>query len=251
RCQRPHQGLCLPTLQIDRHTDTEPEFCVVLEERIRPRGPTPATVDRVRGGWKVPAVNRRAAGGVCDERAISEQLRQESQVRRLATAGAGARELEERLQQLGALHGASAEPWVAMLGQVEEELPVGAFSRANRRLGHHVQRLVMRDYLAFDGAYFDTKAAPGAVLRCHLQGIAQCLQRLPLRNGRLERCRRAVEQCWVVDLRAEGRMRAHHHTFAALNAERLVPLGDRGCEVPLLPSRGARGKGSVRWKHAD
>ena len=66
-------------------------------------GPSPVPVLGVRRGGQVAAVDRRAAGGVGDHRPVAEELAHQLQVGRLAAAGAGAGELEERLEQLRAL----------------------------------------------------------------------------------------------------------------------------------------------------
>ena len=54
-------------------------------------------------GRQVAAVDRGAAGGVGDDQAVAEELAEQLDVGRFAAAGAGAGELEQRLQQLRAL----------------------------------------------------------------------------------------------------------------------------------------------------
>ena len=66
----------------------------VFEERVRPDRTLSAGVDRVRRRRQIAAVNRGTAGRVGYDHAIAEQLRQEFNVRRLAAAGASAREFE-------------------------------------------------------------------------------------------------------------------------------------------------------------
>ena len=80
------------------------ELGIVLEQRV---GPGRAAALGVRGPGRrrqVAAVDRRAAGGVGDLQAVAEQLREQLEVRRLAAAGAGAGELEQRLEELRAAH---------------------------------------------------------------------------------------------------------------------------------------------------
>ena len=79
------------------------ELGVVFEQRVGPGRAAAVVVDRVGRGGQVAAVNRGAAGGVGDEGAVAEELRQQLDVRRFAAARAGARELEQRLQQLRCL----------------------------------------------------------------------------------------------------------------------------------------------------
>ena len=87
----------------------------------------------VRCGRQVAAVNRRAAGGVRDQRPITEQLRQQLDVGRLAAAGAGAGELEERLEQLHVLHVRWRSLGAVGFGNGQEEIPVRRFGFAQRR----------------------------------------------------------------------------------------------------------------------
>ena len=118
--------------------EAEPELGVVLEERVRPGRAAPVGVGRPRRGRQVAAVDRRAAGRVRDHQPVAEQLREELQVRRLAAARAGAGELEQRLQELGAAHGAEVDPRPVARGQRLEErdvLALGGDQRLARRRG--------------------------------------------------------------------------------------------------------------------
>ena len=78
----------------------EPELGVVLEQRVGPGRPAAVAVGSVGRGGQVAAVDRRAAGGVGDQRPVAEQLGQQLDVGGLAAAGAGARVLEQRLEEL-------------------------------------------------------------------------------------------------------------------------------------------------------
>ena len=101
RCSRRAR---LRRVRVEGQADAQAELGVVLEERVGPgraRGRRGSM--RVGRGGQVAAVDRRAAGGVGDQRAVAEELGQELEVRRLAAARAGARVLEERLQELRAL----------------------------------------------------------------------------------------------------------------------------------------------------
>ena len=77
-------------LLVDRDPEAQAELRVVLEQRVAPGRPAAVVVHRVRRGRQVAAVDRGATGGVGDDRAVAEQLRQHLDVRRLAAAGAGA-----------------------------------------------------------------------------------------------------------------------------------------------------------------
>ena len=90
-------------MRVHAQPQPEAEFRVVFEQRIRPCRPAAVAIGRVRRGRQIAAVNRRAAGGVGDQQAIAEQLREQLDVRRFAAARAGARVLEQRLEELRAL----------------------------------------------------------------------------------------------------------------------------------------------------
>ena len=87
-------------LGVEREAHPEPELGVVLEQRVVPRRAAPGGVDRPRRRRQVGAVDRRAAGRVGDDHPVAEELADEPDVGRLAAAGAGARELEQRLEHL-------------------------------------------------------------------------------------------------------------------------------------------------------
>ena len=55
----------------------EPEFCVVLEQRIRPRRTAALGVPAPGRGRQVAAVDRRAPGRIRDDQARAEELRQQ------------------------------------------------------------------------------------------------------------------------------------------------------------------------------
>src|SRR4051812_5838761 len=90
-------------MRVERHPETEPELRVVLEQRVRPGRSPSVSIGRVRRARQVATVNRRTAGGVGNQQPVAEQLGEQLQVRRFATAGAGARVLEQRLEELRAL----------------------------------------------------------------------------------------------------------------------------------------------------
>ena len=94
---------------VGRQPEAEPELGVVLEERVRPGRPAPLGIGRPRRRRQVAAVDRRAAGRVRDHQPVAEELREQLDVGRLAAAGAGAGELEQRLEELGAAHGAEVD----------------------------------------------------------------------------------------------------------------------------------------------
>ena len=125
-------------VQVGGQAQPEAELGVVLEQRVRPGRPAACRVLRPRRGRQVAAVDRGAAGGVGDGRPLPEQLGQQLEVGRLATAGAGAGELEERLEELGAADGPEVDPGTLVERQRLEELdvaPLGLQLRARAARG--------------------------------------------------------------------------------------------------------------------
>ena len=112
--------------------EAEPELGVVLEERVRPGRAAAVGVGRPRRGRQVPAVDRRAPGRVGDHQPVAEQLREQLDVGRLAAARAGAGELEQRLQELGAAHRAEVHPGPVAHRQRLEERDVVALGGDQR-----------------------------------------------------------------------------------------------------------------------
>ena len=80
-----------------------PNSALSSNSELAQAGPRPVGVDRPRRRRQVAAVDRRAAGRVGDDHPVAEQLADQLEVRRLAAAGAGAGELEQRLEHLRAL----------------------------------------------------------------------------------------------------------------------------------------------------
>ena len=148
----------------------EPELGVVLEQRVVPRRPAALGVGRPRRGRQVGAVDRRAAGGVGDDHAVAEELADELDVGRLAAAGAGAGELEQRLEHLRALHRVVRQQVAVEVRDREEVLPAAALDVAVDRHRFHVDRLVADLGLALGRAHVDAHAAAGAVVGRDLDG---------------------------------------------------------------------------------
>ena len=104
----PDQLAGVLVLLVDGEAHAEAELGVVFEQRVGPGRSAALVVGAVGRGRQVAAVDRGAAGGVGDQHAVAEELGHQLDVRRFAAAGAGAGELEERLEQLDVLHLAEA-----------------------------------------------------------------------------------------------------------------------------------------------
>src|SRR6516225_4150453 len=87
-------------LLINGEPHAEAKLCVVFKQRVRPGGPTPLAVLRIRCRWKISAVDRRAARRVANQQTIAEQLGQQLEVRSLTATRASTREFKQRLEQL-------------------------------------------------------------------------------------------------------------------------------------------------------
>ena len=116
-------------LRLQTEAQAEPELGVVLEQRVAPRRAATLVVDGPRRRRQVAAVDRRAAGGVGDHHAVAEQLGGQLDVRRLAAAGAGTGELEQRLQGLRALDRVVRQQVAVELGDGRGRSPSSAARR--------------------------------------------------------------------------------------------------------------------------
>src|SRR5690242_9555264 len=122
-------------LFIESESHAESEFRVIFKERIRPGGTASGRILRIGCAWQVAAINRRATSCVCDHRSVAEKLSKKFDVRSLSAPRAGARELEERLEELDILHLRVRNKATTHFGQRQEELPIGTFVLSERRLG--------------------------------------------------------------------------------------------------------------------
>ncbi len=247
----PYQLAGVFVLLVDGQAHAQAEFGVVFEQRVGPGRAAAVLVGAVGRGGQVAAVDGGAAGGVGDHHAVAEQLGQQLDVGRFAAAGAGAGELEQGLEQLHVLHLVEREHGALGLGNLQEEVPVGGFAFAQRRLGHHVDGAVLDFALALGGADLHAEGAAGAIFGRHLQGVLALLHILPAGRNGFEGGRRAGEGRFVVDLGADHAVGADQHALAALDAELLVPLGNFEGDVALLPLRGADGEGAIDGHGAD
>ncbi len=121
--------------------EAETELGIVLEQRIRPGGPSAFGILRPRRDGQVAAIDGGAAGGVGDLQPVAEQLAQQLEIRRLAAAAAGTRELEQRLEELHAADVGEIHLGAIVHGQRLEERDIGALGLQQRQLVRHVDGL--------------------------------------------------------------------------------------------------------------
>ncbi len=151
-------------LGVECQAHPEPELGVVLEQRVVPGRTSPGRVDRPRRRRQVPAVDGRAAGCIGDDHPVPEKLADQPQVGRLAAPGAGARELEQWLEHLAALHGAVGDQAPIEHRDRLEEVPARPLDVAVLGDRGHVDGLVARIGLALRRADVDAHAAARAVV---------------------------------------------------------------------------------------
>ena len=111
--------------------------------------------------------------------------------------------------------------------------------------------LRLRVGLVLARADVDAGSAAGAVLGRHLDGPLQAGVVLAPGVHRLEGRGRSREECRVVDLGADGGVRAVEGALAALDAEVGLPHGDLEGDVALLPLGGVGGPYAVGGHGAD
>ena len=177
-------------------------------------------------------------------------MREELEVGRFATTGAGAGVFEERFEELRGLHIGLG----AVAGRIrdrEEEVVVFAFRVAERGLRSHVEGLVTRVRLVLRGTNHDAERAAGAVLGGDLDREFVALEAGGFEGRVLERCGGVGQRGGLVVFGADRGVGADEHAFVALDADRGIPDGDRLREVALFPFGGAERPGAVDRKRAD
>ena len=213
-------------LCIESEAHAQPEFGVVLEERVVPGRPATLGVHRPRGGGQVGAVDGRAASRVGHDHAVAEELADELEVRRLAASGAGAGELEEGFEHLGTLDRVVRQQTAIELRDGLEEVPVRPLDVAVELHGLHVDGLVADLRLALGGADIDAHAAAGAVVRRDLDGQAVVRQVVRAELLALEAIGRGGHGGSREDLHANSPVGADDGALSAVDADAGVPHRD-------------------------
>ena len=229
-------------LLVDGDAESKTEFGVVFKKRIRPGRAAAGSVLGPGSGGQVAAVDGGASGGIGDDGAVAKELRDQLDVGSFAASGAGAGKLEQRFLYLLLADGAGLDFSAIEFRKVEEEVPVLALGRAQRRLRDHVDGLQPDFALVLDRADVDADAASGAVFGGDLDGVLHARPFFVAGLGGFEGCGRFGEFFAVVDLDANDGVRADHGAFAALNADFRIPGGNFEGEIAFLPARGAVGK---------
>jgi len=156
---------------------------------------TASIVIRAAVAWWAGCRRRsKSIRGVGDDRAVSEELGKQLDVRSFTASGTCAGELKERLEELHVLHLRERKLLARNLGQGEEEVPVAGFALAKLRLRDHVDGPVLGSLLDFAGQASMQRAPTGAIFRSDLQRVLVGCEVLPLGLGGLEGLRRGGEQ---------------------------------------------------------
>ena len=199
----------------------------------------------IRRGRQVARINRRAAGRVGNDHAVAEQLSQQLDVRSFAAAGAGARELEQRLNHLGGLRQALGNFGPFYIRQGFKEVPAGnlLFQMVFDMI--HVDRFFARIGLVLGRAGGNADAAAGAVFRRHLPDELLAGKFLALIGGRLKAGRRVLQFFFGSDLHADNAVRADERALAALDADGRIPNRNFGRDAAFFILSGTGRPGTV------
>ena len=238
-------------LGVERESHAQPEFGVVLEERVVPGRAPSGRVDRPGRGRQVGAVDRGAAGRVGHDHPIAKQLAHQPDVGRLATATARPRELEQWLEHLGSLDGVDRDQAAIEWRDGLEEVPARPLDVSVVGDGLHVDRLVAGVGLALGRADVDAHTTAGAIVRGHLDREPM-VEQVPGAELLVEEVgRRRLDGGRREDLHPDRRVRADHRAFAAVDADTWIPDRDLLGDGPLLVFRRPAGERAVDREGAD
>jgi len=251
RCQRPQPVMGERQVLVGRQPEAEPELGIILEQRVRPGRAASLAVATPGCDRQVAAIDRGTAGGVGDHGAVTEQLRQQPQVRRLAAPCTGARELEQGLEILHPAYLAEIDLGAVIGRQGLEERQFRPRLLQQRGLRLHVDRLHARLRRAVRGAGLDAELTAGAVLDIDLQRKPRLGKAARIHGGGMESSRRVLQPRLVEILGPDHAVRADEAAMPALDAEVGHPFRHEIGDIALLPRRGAGREGAIHRHVAD
>ena len=120
-------------LLVNCQAHAQAKFGVVFKQRVRPGGSASLRIHSPRGGGQVAAIDGGTTCCIRDDRAVTEELRDQFHVRCLTASRAGAAELKQRAQQLRILDRGRIDQFSVQIGDFHEEIPVLCFR--SRRAG--------------------------------------------------------------------------------------------------------------------
>mmetsp|Transcript_6296 Transcript_6296/g.20235 ORF Transcript_6296/g.20235 Transcript_6296/m.20235 type:complete len:919 (-) Transcript_6296:1670-4426(-) len=215
----------------------------VLEEGPRPSRSLSVPV-LLEGAQAVrPTPDRGAAAAVCDDHAVSEHLRQELHIGRLAAAGAGTAEFHQRLLELRPLHGHLVHQRILDRHGVERVLPVLVECLLRELGGLHLQGVV--------GTHLYAHGAAGAVVRRHLDGEVQAAQLSALALAGQVALGACLHLLLVQEEGPDDGVRADDAAQVALGAEVRNPDGDLLRQRTLLVDRLPNGRLAAGMEGTD
>ena len=234
------QAARLVRLGVEREAHPEAELGVVLEQRVAPGRAAAGGVHGPRRRRQVGAVDRRAAGRVGHDHPIAEELADEPDVRRLAAAAAGTRELEERLEHLRALDRVVGQQARGRVGGIDWKK--SQRSRSTSRCsatGSMLMALWLESVLLLAGQTSTHTPHP-----VQSSGATWIVRRWSGRSrDRNSLCRKSAGAASSdgrrEDLHPDRRVRADHRALAAVDADGRIPDRDHLGDRPLLVRRGA------------
>ena len=242
---------CKPHVFVGCQPEAQPELGVVLEQRVRPGRPTPFAVHRPGRNREVAAVNRGTASGVGDLQPVAEQLRENLQIRRLATAGTSPGEFEQRLQELHAPDVGEVDAGAIIDWQGLEEGDVAPLRLQNRRFLGDIDRLFARLADALRRTDLHADPAAGAVFQIDLKGEADLGIAAGIDGRVLEAGRRCFARLLMEILGADHAVRTGKTALAALDAQVRIPHRHGLGDIALFEGRRARRKRAVGGQLTD
>ena len=246
--QQAHHALAM---LVDGQAEAEPEFGVILKQRVGPRRAAAVGVGSVRCRGQVAAVNGGAAGGIGNQHSVAVQLGQQFDIRRFATAGAGAGVFKQRADQLRSADINTLQFAAVDFRQVEEVIVIHFLLFHMLQAGHHIDGLDLRILAIFCRAHFHAQVAAGAVFRGDLQYVFLPAHIAGLDVQRVQTGRGVLHLFRCDHFGADRRVRAGGDAVVALRTQRFLPDGDLFGDVAFLPARGAHGPGAVRRQGGD
>ncbi len=109
---------------IQGQAHSQAKFGIIFKERIRPGWSASFLIMCPWGCGQVATIDGRAAGGIGHQGAVAKELGEQFDIRSLATARAGARELKQRLEKLGIFDCGRSEERSVRFGKPQEKFPV-------------------------------------------------------------------------------------------------------------------------------
>ena len=205
------------------HTQTE--LCVILEERVSPRGTLTLGISAIRSRRSRARVDRSTTRSVCNHHLIAEELGNSLDIGSLTATCTRARELEQWLCKLQVLYRLGLVDNLLVTDLLGAVLPILCLCHLRLKRTHN-ERLLLR------GTDIDAVTATRTIERRYLHteleslGLAQAL--LPLKT-------RSCSLLLGCEERTDSCVRTYVGTLVALDTVVNLPLGNIHSDTALLP----------------